>query len=588
MSFFSGISRFERRIEDTENRRIFEKLEGYFRDLIFHFEDEATPAGWIHDFFCDDCLTPLRYESGKVFCERCGKDYTHDPRKVRASVMDRRYRISEALVFASFMANLGFEEWKEGIEKILDFYTENLSEFNPSSRISGESPKLTSQLLNDAMVILNFSTALMNTDFPKEKMDFWKEGLFDPVVESLKAKEFEVHNHNVWISSAIAMKSLVFDEGDLDEWVEDLEEMARRGFLKNGFWYEGSFHYHFYTVNGFLRFYLPYISTKGRRSEILDEELRRAILAPTAFLFPDGRFPNPGDGWPEIGLNTYSDVLEYGAEVFKDKDVLSVLCRARGGKGRDLPVYGKGVSEGIYPERFYFSNECDLDRSPGFPSIAYGPGESVFVRRGEWNVFLKAGQSSSSHIHEDLCNFEVYMNDIPVTVDLSNSGYGLRERRKWFSKGLAHNTFFVNGEAFRFSGMESIVEWDGSVGCILKKNSFGFEFSRRVEIGEDLVVRSELEKAGARVGMSFIFPHENDLKGSSIGPNVEASDEVDWNLKTSGSLRIDFQRFLVDLSADGADIFVGRGYWIPRSRRVTVVYVEADDLLKVDLRISGR
>ena len=586
-NFFSGIRNFENKL--NENREKFTELEKEFTHLVFDEVDDAESAGWIHDFFCDECFSPLKKDGERIVCTHCGKDFTNVDRKRKAAKMDLRYRISEALVFGSFMVNLGKEEWKEGIERVLNFYSDLSENSSKGGRTPGERPVLSSQLLNDAMLLMNFAVALMFAGFSKNVLNLWKERIFDRIVEGLKSRRLGAHNHDVWILSAMGLKSLIFEEKDVENHLKKLEEISERSFLKNGFWYEGSIHYHFYALEGFVKFYLPYIVKTGKRSKILDENLKRALKAQLFTIFPDGRFPNPGDGWPRIGLNSYTDILEYGAQIFDDDLIKRELCYARSGdlSGEDLPIYGRRVSKGVYPEFFYFDNECpsmDID----LPEEYFGPGESVIVRKKGWTVFLKSGQASSSHIHEDLCSFEVYLGKTPIFVDLSNTGYGIPEMKKWFSKGLAHNTIFINGKSEKFIGPMRTHKFKGKIGCSMNKNPFGYEFLRTIDIENDsLVIESSFKKEGDRLGMSFVIPYEVDLSGSIDGPDVEASEYVRWSQKSSDEFSLNFEKFKLKLRSDGV-IYLGESFWIPKGRRVLVIYTESENSLYIKVEVIRR
>ncbi len=585
--FFSGIRNFEERLKG--NREKFSELEREFSHLIFDEVDDTESAGWIHDFFCDECFSPLVRDGGRIVCTHCGRDYTKNDRKRRAAKMDLRYRISEALVFGSFMATLGKNKWKDGIERVLNFYSDLSESSSKSGRIPGEKPVLSSQLLNDAMLMMNFSIALMFSDFPKKTLDFWKERIFDKIVEGLKSRKLGAHNHDVWIVSAMGLKSLLFEENDVEVYLKKLEEISERSFLKNGFWYEGSMHYHFYALEGFVKFYLPYIVKTGKRSSVLDENLKRAFKAPMFVIFPDGRFPNPGDGWPRIGLNSYTHILEYGAQIFDDNFINRELCYARSGlSGEDLPIYGRRVSEGIYPEFFYFDNECSFTGELDLPEESFGPGESILVRKSGWTVFLKSGQASSSHVHKDICSFEVYLDRVPVFVDLSNTGYGISETKKWFSKGLAHNTIFINGKSERFIGPMRTHKFNGKIGCSMNRNPFGYEFLRTIDIKDDfVVVESLFKKEGDRLGMSFVIPYEVDIFGETDMPDVEASEYVRWLQKLNGEFSMDFEKFKLNIKSNGK-IYLGESFWIPRDRKILVIYTESENSLHAEVKVIRR
>lgn len=586
MKFFSGAKNLRNRLKNPELNKIFSQLTEEFHALLEPLVDAPEAAGWIHDFFCDRCLIPLVWKNDEIFCPRCGEDYSSASKKVAASIMDKRYRVSEALVFAAFMVNSGYESWMNLLKNAFDFYTENLKEFNAKSRFSYESPKLTSQLLNDAALLMNYIISVSNVNL--RNIDRMKKEFFDPIADALKSKKnIEVHNHDIWILSAIALKEVFFKEKSAYKTLKNLVEIVKRGFSKNGFWYEGSIHYHFYTLEALLKFYKAYRSIIGRNIGVLDEELVKALKVPINFVFPDGRFPNPGEGWPKIGLNTYANIYEYGAELFED--LKPILCHLKKLelRGEDQLVYGKKVSKGLYPERFYFSNEClEISSSLGFPEKSFGLGESIFLRKNPWNIFLKTGQPSTSHLHEDLCNFEVYYEKEPITVDLSNTGYGLPERKSWFSKGLSHNTFFINGKALKFIGPMCVFRNENSIGCLMRESIFGFSFERKIKIGKDLEVWSYLKKEGCRCGMSFIFREFNEEKmESTLKPNVEGAELVDWMKNASKEIVLNVEPVKVVLKSNG-EIYLGKGFWIPRDNYVTVIYIEAKDKLELKLKMS--
>ncbi len=69
------------------------------------------------------------------------------------------------------------------------------------------------------------------------------------------------------------------------------------------------------------------------------------------------------------------------------------------------------------------------------------------IKNDDVNVFIKYGHNGPSHAHTDKMNIEVMINDIMLSRDLSNPGYGHPLCNEWHRISASHNTVLVDGQS---------------------------------------------------------------------------------------------------------------------------------------------
>ena len=85
------------------------------------------------------------------------------------------------------------------------------------------------------------------------------------------------------------------------------------------FWYEGSFHYHFFILKPILEL----LAIAKKHNFIIYEryyKIAKMMLVEGYNLsFIDSTLPSPNDGWPNRNLLNYIEVFELGNKVFTNE-----------------------------------------------------------------------------------------------------------------------------------------------------------------------------------------------------------------------------------------------------------------------------
>lgn len=434
----------------------------------FH-DDSRFISGWGHGYFCEEDGGRLIYNPSKPFSHRCSicnkvyRDYQYNACFV---TMMRNEAIVTAVKSGILYELTGEKKYIGQVKQIISFYGEHYEEFpihaktkmlcDPTEDVGGAG-KIMPQGLNEAIIGIRMINAM---ELIKEELDEeWKaeikETLFRPIINLLLPQKMHIHNIPTWINSAIGVIGFFFQEKD---WIQEatenpfhLFEQLEKGVTESGFWYEGSIHYNFFALEGIMNFFL-FAKMYGYQ---IEESYNKIVLhmldAAYHYAFDNDRFPNPSDGWPNVGLKTYSYVYYMGCKVFGKQVYKYVKHIERNPLERTkLPL----------SEPYYYKNEIPLERlmfAPDFFEIetdeaehrktaSFEASNCAILRNERFNLFLKYGHQTRSHAHPDKMNVEIMVDDKVLAKDLSNSGYASRMCNLWHRKIAAHNTCVWNGE----------------------------------------------------------------------------------------------------------------------------------------------
>ncbi|HZG57136.1 heparinase II/III domain-containing protein [Paenibacillus sp.] len=430
---------------------IFDKTKQTTDWWVAHYQDDPTRvAGWMHNYFCAECAVPLVFDPakpGEHACSQCGKprrDAIADEAWCAAYRSHSCTQVFHAAVLYRITEDASYLEY---IRKVLAFYAEHLPALAVSTP-QGFEGKFSGINLSDAVSIcwmLN-GMELVKETFSEEELTRYKERFFFPMAEFLHRKKGGTPNICCWMKSALGMIGLFFREHDWCRLAADGEEGIRTqlktGLLAEGFWYESSFHYHFYCAEG-LTYYAAFCKLYEYDFPELTDGIRSMYRYPTRFAFPNGRFPSPNDGWPLLGFGNYAHQYEWIQNLYDEPAYRYALSEcyddARiGGLPRllfgtdwkgELDAFERETGVSPRPERVSHHD----------PSIHY-----AMLQNDQASVFLKYGFVIREHSHADVMNFELFWKDEIVSRDISNSGYGSDLFREWQRKSIAHNTVMVD------------------------------------------------------------------------------------------------------------------------------------------------
>lgn len=429
---------------------------------VRHYADDAAYiAGWGHNYFCLHCSSALVFDPAKPEehrCSRCGIE-RRDADTDEAWRYSYRTRASVQVFHAAVLFNLtGETEYMQFIRRVLTFYADHLDAFRVRVP-AGFEGRFSGTNLTDAVSIcwLLNGMELVKKQFAAEELSRYKADFFLPMAEFLHRKPGGTPNISCWMKSALGMIGLFFDERDWCRLAADGEEGITRwlneGLLPSGFWYESSFHYHFYCAEG-LTYYAAFCGLYGYDQAGFTDAIRRMYRYPVPYAFPNGLFPSPNDGWPMLGFANYAHQYEWIRNVFDEPLYRYALAQCyedpdEAGHPGDRSTTGGGLP------RLLFGTDWrgELERAEReHPGAVRPVRESrhddhihyALLQNEQASVFLKYGFVIREHSHADIMNFELFLGDGLVSRDISNSGYGSDLFREWQRKSIAHNTVMLD------------------------------------------------------------------------------------------------------------------------------------------------
>lgn len=495
----------------NEYSGMIETLKNEVVEFSSSFKDDPTRlSAWGHHYFCPkdgglliyDRLSPTGHK-----CEICGQVYDDE---LFNDVWVYMYR-NEAIINvwkSAFLYKLTHEEeYLDIVKKIVGYYADNYLEFKLHNKeglvfdsieeMKWGCGRIMPQGLNESIFIIRMINALelVKEDIGKDFLDNVNEKLFKEAFKLLKPQVDKIHNISCWKNSAIGIMGLFTNNEEMLDFAFNDEYNIRKqlveGVTVDKFWYEGSIHYNFFTLEGvtnLLLFSELYDYDFGAEKEIV----RDMFLAAYKYAFDNHQLPNPNDGWPNLNLKTYSYIYSVATKIFGiDSEIGNLL--------KNILKTNAVRTELPLSRPYYYNNEISLERLVLIPEISPEEATEVesksinftksnygILKKNNINVFYKYGHNGPSHAHPDKMNIEVVVGDYSLSRDLSNSGYGNQLCNEWHRMSTSHNTVVVNGENHVSTEPgQSLVFEDNLLEAEVIDVYPGVNFRRKIEINDN-------------------------------------------------------------------------------------------------------
>jgi len=501
-------------------------------------DDPANLSGWGHDYFCEEDGGRLIFDLNSTSahkCPICGHLYTAEKYNKTWTYLYRMKAFMDMTICAHLYKETHDVCFLDYIVDTLNFYTDNYNKFPIHSKgniiLNKENldttgvAKIMPQGLNEAIMLVRSLSALhiAGNDLSRDFLVRVKTNLFAPAIDEVLAPQLNmVHNIKCWINSAIGMAGIFFNE---DRWIRlafdgeyGIRRQLKEGVTTDGFWFEGSIHYNFFTLEGIanlMYFCKVYDHPFGEEAEIVKKMLHSAY----DYSFDDGAFPNPNDGWPDINLKTYLSVYYLAAlslpedigiwRIVQDIEALEI-------KRTPLPLCDTYYFGDIPIERLLVVSHASKRESTNFASSNFG-----ILRSGYFNLFLKYGHNSPSHAHPDAMTFELQHNGHVITRDLSNAGYGAKICNEWHRTSASHNTVVAGGQSHTKIKPGRIIDFSGNRIKAEAEAYDGIKYVREFNLTKDSM-RDEFWVYGTKETIYDYFLHF-DQELTFTGKTCDAS-----------------------------------------------------------------
>jgi hypothetical protein len=303
----------------------------------------------------------------------------------------------------------------------------------------------------------------------------------------------------------------------------------QKGVTDDYFWYEGSIHYNYFTLEGITNLLL-FSKLYDYDFKVGAEVIEKMLISAYEYAFDNHSLPNPNDGWPDVNLKTYSYIYALGARIYGEESRVANLFKN---------IVNKETERATIPlsKPYYFENDISLEEYIFVPNlrkekfaqeksnpISFPTSYCGKIKNDRFELFYKYGHNGPSHAHPDKMTIEVSIDNKVVSRDLSNSGYGNVYCNEWHRVSASHNTCVLNGQNHKSTDKGEIHLNEDNHVIVTSNNVYeGIDYKRELKI-TDNQLKDQFTVSGTENDVVDYFLHfEGDL---SLSENLEPASLV--------------------------------------------------------------
>jgi len=395
---------------------------------------------WSHYYACDDDGSRLETLSDTEHkCPTCDKIYTGEVYD-RVVVTWKHNQLGNAARDLGLAYQLtGNEKYLAPAKKILLGYADIYLSFPLVDRLgkpdTGLAARAFATNLAEACWLVDICWAydLIAEKLTEEERQHICNDMLNPGGREVIRRDLKIHNIRCWMNAAAGLAAICSHDEELAHNAIrgelGLENQIAKGILDDGFWYESSWGYHFYTMQALWPL------TEAVRHigiNVYNERYKSFYDAPLNFAFPGLYLPalNDSGGGRTIN-NAHTYELAYArwgdpryAGLIKDHDRSDIFALC----------FGQDLSQTAPPET---NQSIDFSTS-GVAILRDGTYEDPTV------VSLDYGPHGGGHGHPEKLNIILYGAGHELAPDPGSIQYGVPLHLEWFKTTLSHNTVLVD------------------------------------------------------------------------------------------------------------------------------------------------
>ncbi|MBM3757040.1 MAG: alginate lyase family protein [Acidobacteria bacterium] len=394
---------------------------------------------WLHWYVCPSTGVRLRFEppNGHV-CPSDNRRLTGWPYEqvIYSQRHDALANAARDLALAFRLS--GKREYAEKSAWILNGYADRYSSFalhDKDNRNTRTGARSHAQTLDEAIWIIPLAWAydLLNGSgvLSAERSSNIERNLLREAAATIERYDAGISNWQSWHNAGLAAIAFALNDSALIAKVIDgpsgFRFQMKRSVSADGFWYEGSFTYHYYALDALLQ--TAELAARAGGIDLFgDETFQKLFAAPVRFALPDGTLP-PFNDATTVNLRSYSRWYESAFARWGDPQYAAIAGSR--GRGRDALLFGAS----------------DLPSTqPGTLSSAIFPDSGYAVLRSpsDHTAVLKYGPHGGGHGHYDKLNFVSYARGGVLAIDPGTQAYGAPTHTTWDQQTVAHNTVVVD------------------------------------------------------------------------------------------------------------------------------------------------
>ncbi len=447
--FFQTIK--DRMVQSEALTRAYRNLEARVAAFIAKPIDiPLRGGGWSHNYNCPDDGSYLKcVDRSHHQCPICQKIYSGTPWDDTA-IADEHWAYSWICRDAAVLYGInGERKWADWAKRVLLFYSEHYQDYPFHDKLGGKENsggKVQCQTLSESTWIVPLAQACHilceHNILAPDQMDFIKTNLLWPVVAVIqgnprgKSNWQSHHNAAKATIAAVVNDRNLFDEALNDE-VNGFRFQMDHSLGDDGFWYEGSWGYHFYALEAQVTTVLAATCFGLRLFE--NRRLRAMFSAPVNCQFSNHTLPPVHDSH-EVNLTQYEYLYEF-ANAFWGYDG-GLLSGSRRDSLYSL-LFGT-VSAGLETDKqaHSFAAVTDLLKA-GMIFVKLEDGASGLRH----DLMLDYGEHGGGHGHYDKLNLLYQAQGYNWLTDAGTVPYGNPLYTAWFRQTIAHNTVVISGKS---------------------------------------------------------------------------------------------------------------------------------------------
>lgn len=400
-------------------------------------------GGWYHWYACPKDGAGLKTVSlTEHKCPKCGAVYTGEPYDTVAIMGEHNTLARNIRDFGLAFALTGREEFAKAAREILVAYADRYAGYEmhdvrgPSTR--GSAGKVGPQTLDESVWLIPVAQGydcVVDTMGAPER-DHVERDLLRAAVAVIQRNNAGISNWQSWHNAAIGAAAFALRDREL----ADAAINGRSGFqfqmansvTDDGFWYEGSWGYHYYALSAHLD--LSEMAARSGMDLYANPRYKGLYQASLQFMAPSQILPAFHDGHLAGGL---AGSRFYEVAYRRWQDPVFAWAVNQRTRGWDSLLYGvPEVPASVLPHQ----------DSVDFTGLGWAVLRSGASRDGMY-LALDYGPHGGGHGHPDKLGFSFYSLGDFLAHDPGCVAYGLPIHSQWYRQTVSHNTVVVDGKS---------------------------------------------------------------------------------------------------------------------------------------------
>ncbi len=490
-------------------------------------------ATWNLYYFCPDHSVRLDFDWGQPHRHRCPVDgavFSGEPYDGAwwVAVNENNAR---AVYHCGLLWQLTEDRcYLEKAKAIILQYAAAYPHYEVHGNIPHNKPgRIFSQSMSDALWTRNmaFGYDLIQAELTPDERTLIENDLLIPSAEYLKIQRMDQnHNHEVIVSTAIASVAMLTGREDLLQFAVyapyGLRYQLEHSLLADGFWFEGTLHYHFYALEQFVEYEKFARRTPHRLIE--HPNYRLLFDFPFRVIHPDGSFPQLNDDIVRPEPRDPSILYEFAYGQYGVPEYAWLLNQFYNGSKRlNLNSF------------FYGAPDLAKAAPPLFTDYHQAGASGLTVFRGSDRRFLliKHAPFGGEHDHYDrlAISFEAFGDRI--APDLGTTGYGAKLHYDFYKNTGTHNTVTIH-EANQPPANPKILRYERTADSLLLDTEVRWDGTAQLPNCHTRIEWDEPSYSGVAMRRIIVWCERYFIDIFKV--DGVANRTIDWSLHVRGNL----------------------------------------------------